>query len=117
VRWPSCIAFYDPKRKIIVDKGSSRACGKNYNRFSIHAEQRAIEYCRSCDKRDKYEIYIWRYSRDGNIKPAKCCNACMKLAEKYNYKNRIFTFNNENIETAISDNPGISLGYKIKYNL
>jgi len=117
VLWPSCIAFYDPKRKIIVDKGSSRACGKNYNRFSIHAEQRAIEYCRSCDKRDKYEIYIWRYSRDGNIKPAKCCNACMKLAEKYNYKNRIFTFNNENIETAISDNPGISLGYKIKYNL
>lgn len=115
--WQFCIAFYDPKRKTIVDKGSSRACGCNYNRFSIHAEQRAIEYCRLCDKRNKYEIYIWRYSRDGNIKPAKCCNACMKLVEKYNYKHRIFTFNNEMIESAISDNPEISLGYKIKYNL
>ena len=41
----------------------------------------------------------------------------MKLAEKYHYEKRIFTFNNDNIETAISDNPSMSLGYKIKYNL
>ena len=27
--------FYDPKRKTIVNYGSSRACGDNHNRFSI----------------------------------------------------------------------------------
>jgi len=29
----------------------------------------------------------------------------------------VFTFNKENIESAIVDKPQISLGYKIKYNL
>ena len=109
--------IYDKKKKNIVKMGTSRACGDNHNKPSIHAEQICISYCRGNDKRNKYEIYIWRYSKYGDIKPAKCCNACMKLAEKYHYEKRIFTFNNDNIETAISDNPSMSLGYKIKYNL
>tara|TARA_B100000749_G_scaffold192937_1_gene149652 strand:- start:211 stop:330 length:120 start_codon:yes stop_codon:yes gene_type:complete len=39
------------------------------------------------------------------------------LIKKYNYQDRVFTFDKENIESAIVDNPQISLGYKIKYNL
>ena len=111
------IAFYDPKRKNILDFGSSRACGCNHNRISIHAEQNAINYCRKNNKKNKLEIYIWRYSKDGNIKSAHCWYSCTKLVKKYNYQDRVFTFDKENIESAIVDNPQISLGYKIKYNL
>ena len=113
----SSIAFYDPKRKNILDFGSSRACGCNHNKISIHAEQNAINYCRKNNKKNKLEIYIWRYSKDGNIKSAHCCHSCTKLVKKYNYQDRVFTFDKENIESAIVDDPQISLGYKIKYNL
>ena len=117
VRWPFSIAFYDPKRKTIVKKGSSRACGKNFNRISIHAEQKAIEWCRNNDIRNRYQIYIWRYSKQGTLKSAHCCNACSQLVSKYNFKNRIFTFDNNNsCSPAMIDNPEISLGYKIKHN-
>tara|TARA_Y100000590_G_scaffold459131_1_gene615451 strand:+ start:416 stop:784 length:369 start_codon:yes stop_codon:yes gene_type:complete len=111
------IAFYDPKRKNILDFGSSRACGCNHNKISIHAEQNAINYCRKNEKRNKLEIYIWRYSKDGNIKSAHCCHSCTKLVKKYNYQDRVFTFDKENIKSALVDEPQISLGYKIKYNL
>ena len=111
------IAFYDPKRKNILDFGSSRACGCNHTKISIHAEQNAINYCRKNEKRNKLEIYIWRYSKDGNIKSAHCCHSCTKLVKKYNYQDRVFTFDKENIESAIVDEPQLSLGYKIKYNL
>ena len=111
------IAFYDPKRKNILDFGSSRACGCNRNKISIHAEQIAINYCRMNDKRNKYEIYIWRYSKDGKIKSAHCCNGCTKIINKYGYTNRVYTFENDNICNAIVDNPQISLGYKIKHNM
>ncbi len=113
----SSIAFYDPKRKNILDFGSSRACGCNHNKISVHAEQNAINYCRKNEKRNKLEIYIWRYSKDGTIKSAHCCHACTKLVKKYNYQDRVFTFNKENIESAIVDEPQLSLAYKIKYNL
>ncbi len=113
----SSIAFYDPKRKNILDFGSSRACGCNHNKISVHAEQNAINYCRKNEKRNKLEIYIWRYSKDGTIKSAHCCHACTKLVEKYNYQDRVFTFDNENIKSAIVDEPQLSLGYKIKYNI
>ena len=113
----SSIAFYDPKRKNILDFGSSRACGCNHNKISIHAEQNAINYCRKNNKKNKLEIYIWRYSKDGNIKSAHCCHSCTKLIKKYNYQDRVFTFDKENIESALVDDPQISLGYKIKYNL
>ena len=111
------IAFYDPNRKNIINFGSSRACGCNHNKISIHAEQNAINYCRKNDKKKKLEIYIWRYSKDGNIKSAHCCHSCTKLIKKYNYQDRVFTFDKENIESALVDDPQISLGYKIKYNL
>ena len=116
-RQQSNIAFYDPKRKNILNFGSSRACGCNHNKISIHAEQSAINYCRKHDIRDKYEIYIWRYNKEGNIKSAHCCNGCTKLVKKYGYNDRIYTFENDKKYNAIIDNPQVSLGYKIKHNL
>lgn len=113
----SSIAFYDPKRKNILDFGSSRACGCNHNRISIHAEQNAIDYCRKNDKRKNFEIYIWRYTKNGDLKSAHCCYSCTKLINKYGFQNRVYTFNDDNIVDAIIDNPQVSLGYKIKNNL
>ena len=111
------IAFYDPKRKNILDFGSSRACGCNHNKISIHAEQNAIDYCRKNDKRKNFEIYIWRYTKDGDLKSAHCCHSCTKLINKYGFQNRVYTFDDDNIVDAIVDNPQVSLGYKIKNNL
>jgi len=113
----SSIAFYDPKRKNILDFGSSRACGCNHNKISIHAEQNAIDYCRKNDKRNNFEIYIWRYTKDGDLKSAHCCYSCTKLINKYGFQNRVYTFDNDNIVDAVVDNPQVSLGYKIKNNL
>ena len=113
----SSIVYYDPHKKIILDMGTSRPCGKNHNRISIHAEQRAISFCRNSDKRNRYQIFIWRYSRDGSIKPAKCCNACSKLITKYKYQTKIFTFENKMKCCAIPESPEISLGYKILHNI
>lgn len=113
----SSIAFYDPKRKNILDFGSSRACGCNHNKISIHAEQNAIDYCRKNDKRKNFEIYIWRYTKDGDLKSAHCCYSCTKLINKYGFQNRVYTFDDDNIVNAIVDNPQVSLGYKIKNNL
>ena len=113
----SSIAFYDPKRKNILDFGSSRACGCNHNKISIHAEQNAIDYCRKNDKRKNYIIYIWRYTKDGDLKSAHCCHSCTKLINKYGFQNRVYTFDNDNIVNAVVDNPQVSLGYKIKNNL
>lgn len=113
----SSIAFYDPKRKNILDFGSSRACGCNHNKISIHAEQNAINYCRKNDKRKNFEIYIWRYTKDGDLKSAHCCHSCTKLINKYGFQNRVYTFDDDNIVDAIVDNPQVSLGYKIKNNL
>ena len=109
--------FYDPKKKIIVDYGSSRPCGHNHSRFSIHAEQKAIEFCRKYDKRDRYQIYISRYTKKGFLKPTYCCPACKKLFKKYHLENRVFTFENDKIVSAIIDNPTISLAFMIKYDL
>jgi hypothetical protein len=110
--------FYDPRKKKIVDYGSSRACGENHNRFSIHAEQRAIHYCLKNDKKNKYKIFISRYGRNGNHKSAFCCKSCTKLAKKFNFLDKIFTFDEDkNTVSAILDNPEVSLAYKIKYGL
>ena len=113
----SSIGYYDPKKKVILDFGSSRPCGCNHNKISIHAEQRAIEYCRSNDKKHKYKIYIGRYARDGTLKPAYCCRACSQLVTKYEFKDRIYTLDGGKFVSAIKDNPEISLGYRIKHDL
>ena len=63
------------------------------------------------------KIMIWRWSKSGELKSAYCCNGCTKIMKKYGYMDRIFTIENNKIVSAIKDDPEISLGYKIKYNL
>tara|TARA_B100001094_G_scaffold181735_1_gene176103 strand:- start:2352 stop:2774 length:423 start_codon:yes stop_codon:yes gene_type:complete len=108
--------IYDKKKKKIVSMGTSRACGENHNKISIHAEQKCIEYCRSNDKRHKYEFYIWRYTKDGRVKPVFCCGACIKLLEKFKYHNKIYTFEDNQICPAIG-RPYVTLGHQMKNQL
>ena len=108
--------IYDKKKKNIVNYGTNRPCGCNYHKSSIHAEQIAINYCRHSKNRN-LEIYIWRWDKYGNIKKTNSCISCTILANKYNYQNKIFTFNNDKKCSAIVQNPDLSLAYKIKYDL
>ena len=110
----SCIAFYDRKKKIIVKSGSNRVNGNISSKITCHAEEQAIKYCNKYDKKNKYDIYIWRYSKTGNIKSTSCCKSCTKLANKFNFTNRIYTFDDDNIVNAIIDNPKVSLGNMIR---
>lgn len=110
--------IYDKKKKIIVESGSSRACGCNYHKSSIHAEQRALEYLRKNTKNKSLKVYIWRWGKRGEIKSTYCCISCSQLLHKYGYQDNIFTFDNDNIPiSAMKTNPELSLAYKIKYDL
>ena len=101
--------IYDKKRKTIASMGTSRACGENHNKISIHAEQRCLEFCRTHDKRHKY-------SKEGKIKPVFCCGACTNLLRKFNYGNKIYTFKDHQRCPAIGQ-PYITLGYQMKNQL
>ena len=61
--------IYDKRKRIVVHSGSSRACGCNHHKTSIHAEQRAFEYLRNHKKNKNLQIYIWKWGKCGNIKP------------------------------------------------
>ena len=110
----SCIAFYDRKKKIIVKSGACRANGNSSSKITCHAEELAIKYCRKYDKKNKYDIYIWRYGKTGDIKTTACCKSCTNLANKYNYQDRIFTFKDDEIISAVVDNPSVSLGNMLR---
>lgn len=110
------IMFYDPKLKKILICGGSRPCGHNHNKPSLHAEQIAINYCLKNDKRNRYQIFISKFDIKGNHKSAFCCHACTKVAKKYNMLDKIYTFKDNNIVSAIVDNPELSLGYQIKHS-
>ena len=105
--------FYDPKRKKILTCGGSRPCGINHNKPSLHAEQIAINYCLKNDKKNRYKIFISKFDRYGNHKSAFCCHACTKVAKKYNMLDRIYTFNNNKVVSAIKEHPEISLDHQI----
>ena len=109
--------IYDKHKRVVVHTGSSRACGCIHNKTSIHAEQKAFEILRKYKKNKNLQIYIWKWGKCGELKPAYCCISCKQLLTKYNYENNIFTFNSGNIVTAIIENPSLSLGYMIKYGL
>ena len=105
--------IYDKGKKTIVDMGESRPCGINFNQTSIHAEELALRKLNKQKKSKHYNIYIWRWGKCGNIKPKICCSRCTKMLIKYNYQDKIFTFDNNNIISAIVDNPPISLANDI----
>ena len=109
--------IYDKRKRIIVNSGSSRACGCNHNKTSIHAEQIALELLMKHKKNRNLQIYIWKWGKCGELKPAYCCVSCKQLLTKYNYEHNIFTFISDKIVTAIIENPSLSLGYMIKYGL
>jgi len=119
----SCIAFYDRKQKNIVKSGSCRANGNNSSKITCHAEEQAIKYCNKYDKKNKYDIYIWRYGKTGDIKTTHCCKSCTKLAYKFNYADKIYTFEkygdnedeiNYRAKKAVVANPSVSLGDKLR---
>jgi hypothetical protein len=72
-------------------------------------------YCLKNDKRKRFHIYIWRYTKKGKVKTAMCCNSCMKYLTKHNYSDKVFTFSNNKIISAISNNPLISIGNKLRH--
>lgn len=109
--------IYDKHKRIVVHSGSSRACGCNHNKTSIHAEQKAFEILRKYKKNKNLQIYIWKWGKCGELKPAYCCISCKQLLTKYNYEKNIFTFNEGKVVSAIIENPCLSLGYMIKYGL
>ena len=105
--------IYDKKKKKIIEKGTSRACGINNSRLSIHAEEKCISYCRSNNKnRRKFEIYIWRYSKQGEVKSVFSCNSCSKMITKFNYQNQVFTFENKKKISAMG-HPYQTLGRQL----
>ena len=108
--------IYDKRRKKIVDFGSSRPCGLNHTKSSIHAEQIAINYCRTHHKNNNLQIIIWRWNKYGKIKSVHSCHACLKLIQKYNYQDNVFTYEDDKIISA-TQSPYMTIGYKIKYDL
>lgn len=108
---------YDKRKRIVVHSGSSRPCGCNHHKASIHAEQIALEYLRKHKKNKGLQVYIWKWSKSGELKPAYCCISCKQLLLKYKYENNFFTFINDEAVNAIIENPKLSLAYRIKYDL
>tara|TARA_B100001123_G_C15341496_1_gene1035162 strand:+ start:7238 stop:7666 length:429 start_codon:yes stop_codon:yes gene_type:complete len=108
--------IYDKRKKKVIDKGTSRACGENHPKISIHAEEKCISYCRKNDKnRRKYEIYIWRYSKKGKVKPVFSCYGCSKIISKFNYQNKVFTFENNKKISAMGQ-PYETIGNQLKHH-
>lgn len=106
--------LYNRKKKIILKVGESRANSKTLSKISIHAEERAIKDCLKYDPKNKCDIYIWKYGRGGNIKKKCVCASCEKLIKKYNFCNRVFTFEDGNIVSALDNKSVISLGNIIR---
>ena len=109
--------IYCKNKKRIIDMGESRPCGINHCQSSIHAEEKAIKtFLNHKGKNKNYEIYVWRWSKGGEIKTKVCCNRCTKIVQKFNLQNKIFTFNNYEKCPAIINNPPLSLAWQIKLN-
>ena len=106
--------LYSRKKKWILKINESRANCKGSSKLSLHAEECAIKDLKKLDPKNKCDIYIWRYNKNGEIKPTTCCKSCTKLLKKYNYENRIYTFVDGKKTTAIVDNPIESIGNIIR---
>lgn len=108
--------IYNKKRNRIISFGSSRVCGINHHKKTIHAEELAIKYCvakiNNKKEYNNYQIIIWRFDKYKNIKPVNCCKKCTKLILKYNFKNKIFTIDNYKLKSSIIKNPILSIGDK-----
>ena len=106
--------LYDKKKKRILKISENRPLCQRLSKLSIHAEELAIRDIIRLDPKNKCDIYIWRYGKTGDIKTSTCCKSCTKLANKYNFQNRIFTFKDNEIINAVIDNPSVSLGNMLR---
>ena len=109
--------IYDKKKKTIINIGTSRPCGENYNRSSVHAEELAVQYMKNLTKINRYEIYIFRYSKDGFLKPVFCCHRCSIIITKNNLQNKIFTFDHSFNKISAMGSSYIPLAYKLKHGI
>ena len=111
-----CVRYclYERKKKRIIKLSENRANGYGSSKITNHAEECAIKDLINLDPKNKCDIYIWRYGKTGDIKTSTCCKSCTKLANKYNYQNRIFTFKDDEIINAVVDNPSVSLGNMLR---
>ena len=102
--------IYNISKNKIIKMGSSKAiCENNYKLGSIHAEEQAIKYCLKYDKKNKYKIFIWKWSNTGYLREKYCCYRCTLLINKYKMSNKFFTFNNNKVCSAVISNPNNSL--------
>ena len=107
--------IYDKKRKTIVSIGTSRPCGINRQSASLHAEELCIQFLKKSSNINRYQMYIYRYSKQGFLKPVFCCQKCSKLIEKNNLENKFYTFDeNQRIISAMGS-PYMPLADKMKY--
>ena len=110
--------IFNTKKKIIVKYGGSKPMVTGKSKISIHAEEIAMKYCINNKLDNRYHIYIWRWSKDGKIKPKYCCQSCCKLAKKLNFCDKIFTFDMCEKQKAINNvNIYTSIGNEIRNNL
>ena len=113
---------YDTKRKMIINKGTSKVCGKNHSKRSIHAEEMAIKFILNYMKRigeksrNRFKIIIWRYNKSKFIKPATCCASCTKLAKKYNFTNNMYTIDDNELRCSIIEEPKPSIGNVLRHS-
>ena len=109
--------IYDKKRRTIVSIGTSRPCGINRQNASLHAEELCIQFLKKSSNINRYQMYIYRYSKQGFLKPVFCCQKCSKLIEKNNLENKFYTFDeNQRIISAMGS-PYMPLADKMKYGM
>ena len=111
-----CVRYclYDRKKKRIIKLSENRANGYGSSKITNHAEECALKDLINLDQKNKCDIYIWRYNKNGEIKSMNCCKSCTKLMYKYNLESRIFTFSEGKRVNAIVKNPIESLGNLIR---
>ena len=92
------IAFYDAKRKNIIEFGSNTV-GNHKILRSTHAEENALRaiylfLARTIGANNKIKyakyisnikIFIWKQNNSYEIKPVYCCEWCIKTINRYNF--------------------------------
>ncbi len=92
------IAFYDAKRKNIIEFGSNTV-GNHKILRSTHAEENALRAIYlflartiGANNKAKYakyisniKIFIWKQNNSYEIKPVYCCEWCIKTINRYNF--------------------------------
>lgn len=107
-------------KKKIAYIGKSRPLvnyGNNHGICSIHAEKAVLENLRFDDRR--YNLFVFRWNRKGNLAMSKPCLNCMKCLQKNKKKiHKVFYsidngITGDDLENMIIDNFYPSSGFRI----